>query len=84
MNTDALSSARQIRQPIRSNDDIMNAFDSITYRKGSTVLQMFENLVGKEAFRKGIQLYLQRFAFKAADVHDFEQSGRSFRRSRAS
>ena len=74
MDTDSHSSARQIRQPITSNDDIMNAFDSITYRKGSTVLQMFENLVGKEAFRKGIQLYLQRFAFKAADVYDFEQA----------
>ena len=72
MATDARSSARRIRQPIRSNDDIMNAFDSITYQKGSSVLQMFENLVGKDAFRKGIQLYLQRFAFKAANVHDFE------------
>jgi len=74
MDTDAHASARQIRQPIRSNDDIMNAFDSITYRKGATVLQMFENLVGKEAFRKGIQLYLQRYAFQATDVHDFERA----------
>lgn len=74
MDTDARSSARRIRQPIRSSDDIMNAFDSITYRKGSSVLQMFENLVGREKFRRGVQLYLRRFAFRAADVHDFEKA----------
>lgn len=74
MDMDARSSARKIRQPINSNDDIMNAFDDISYTKGASVLQMFETMVGKAAFRKGVQLHLRRFAFKASDVNDFEQS----------
>ncbi len=74
MSVDARASARQIRQPIVSNDDIMNAFDSITYRKGGGVLQMFESFLGRDDFRKGVQLHMQRFGFAAADVHDFMQS----------
>jgi len=31
---DSLVTARQIRQPIQTKDDIANAFDSITYKKG--------------------------------------------------
>ena len=35
LGSDTLVSARQVRQPIVSNDDIYNAFDTITYQKGS-------------------------------------------------
>ena len=35
---DSLSTARAIRQPIESNDDIANAFDGLTYDKGGGVL----------------------------------------------
>ncbi len=46
MTDDSLLNARQIRQPILSNDDIATAFDGITYRKGGAVLSMFENYLG--------------------------------------
>ncbi len=74
MQVDARSAARQIRNPIDSNGDIMNAFDGITYQKGGGVLQMFENYVGKAAFRKGVQLHMQRFAHGTADINDFLKS----------
>lgn len=74
MHADELVSARQIRQPIRSNHDIATAFDSITYQKGAAVLAMFESWLGEEAFRKGVQLHLRRFADGVADVNDFLQS----------
>jgi alanyl aminopeptidase len=35
MEVDSRVSARQIRQPITSNHDIENAFDSITYSKAA-------------------------------------------------
>ena len=41
MQSDSLLSARQIRQPIVSSDDIETAFDGITYQKGAAVLRMF-------------------------------------------
>ncbi len=71
MAADSKSSSRRIAQPIESNDDIDNAFDSITYEKGGGVLSMFEHYYGVEAFRKGVQLHLQRRAFGSATAADF-------------
>ncbi|MFT5356983.1 MAG: alanyl aminopeptidase, partial [Polyangiales bacterium] len=58
MHSDSLVSARQVRQPIESNHDIRNAFDSITYRKGGGVLAMFERWLTPEIFRTGVRQYL--------------------------
>lgn len=74
MDTDSLSSARAIRQPIESNDDIANAFDGLTYDKGGGVLAMFESYVGEDAFREGVRNHMRRFAHGTADVNDFMES----------
>ncbi|MHB1204960.1 MAG: M1 family metallopeptidase [Rhodospirillaceae bacterium] len=74
MNTDANKNARQITQPIASNDDIQNAFDGITYEKGNGVLAMFEHYYGTENFRKGVQLHLSRHAHGTATAADFLKS----------
>jgi alanyl aminopeptidase len=68
---DSLLSARRIRQPIVTKDDINNAFDGITYEKGAAVIGMFENWMGPEEFRKGVQGYLKRYAFHATTAGDF-------------
>ncbi len=70
-NQDSLISARKIRQPIESKDDISNAFDGITYQKGAAVIGMFESWMGPAEFRKGIQGYLKQYAFKNATAGDF-------------
>ncbi len=72
MSEDSLVSTRKIRQPIESNNDIANAFDGITYKKGEAVIQMFETWIGKEKFRKGIKLYLKQHAWGVATAKDFE------------
>jgi alanyl aminopeptidase len=71
MKNDALASARRIRQPIASNSDIFNAFDSITYAKGGAVLWMFERWLGEERFRQALQHYLARHADGVANAADF-------------
>ena len=71
---DSLVSARKIRQEILSKDDINNAFDSITYEKGASVIGMFENWMGAEEFRKGVQGYLKQYAFRATSAGDFLDS----------
>ncbi len=68
---DTLTSARKIRQEIKTKDDISNAFDEITYQKGAAVIGMFENWVGAADFRKGVQTYLNKFAFRNADASEF-------------
>jgi len=71
MRTDALLSARRIRQPIESNNDISNAFDPITYAKGGAVLGMFENWLGEARFRAALQRYLRKHANGNATADDF-------------
>ncbi|MBU8896761.1 M1 family peptidase [Corallococcus sp. H22C18031201] len=68
---DGLLSARRIRQPIESNDDVVNAFDGITYGKGSAVLAMTEAWLGEDVFRRGIQRHLRAHAGGNATAKDF-------------
>ena len=73
MASDSLVNARQIRQPILSNNDISTAFDGITYSKGGAVLSMFENFLGRGDFRKGVRNYMQEFQYGAASADDFSR-----------
>lgn len=74
MDVDALASARQIRQPVLSNNDIANAFDGITYSKGGGVLSMFESYLGEDKFRDGVRLHMRRFRHGVATTDDFMRS----------
>ncbi|WP_394843596.1 M1 family metallopeptidase [Pendulispora brunnea] len=72
MSTDSLASSKRVRQPIASNDDMLNAFVAdITYFKGSSVIRMFENFVGREKFQKMIRRYVRELAWKNATTEDF-------------
>jgi alanyl aminopeptidase len=70
-NADTLVTARSIRQPIETYDDINNAFDDITYEKGAAVIRMFEMYLGKEKFQAGVQNYLRAHANGNATASDF-------------
>jgi alanyl aminopeptidase len=71
LDADSLVSARQIRQPIATPDDILNAFDGITYNKGASVLNMFERYVGADVFQRGVRAYLAKHAFGNATSTEF-------------
>jgi len=71
MASDSLASARAVRQPIGSVDDIDNAFDNITYDKGGGLLRMFEHWVGPSRFQKGLHDYLMAHSFDTATADDF-------------
>jgi cytosol alanyl aminopeptidase len=64
-------SARRIRQPIESENDIANAFDGITYQKGAAVIEMFEHWLGEKSFQKGVRSYLREHADGNAVTPDF-------------
>ena len=70
MQSDSLLSARQIRQPIVSSDDIETAFDGITYQKGAAVLRMFEEWLGETTYRSAMRDYLARHAFGSGNSND--------------
>ncbi len=71
MASDSLVSARQIHQPIETDDDISNAFDGITYEKGAAVIRMFEVWAGEKQFQSGVTSYLKHYAHKNARMADF-------------
>jgi alanyl aminopeptidase len=71
MDLDDLVSARRIRQPIESENDIANAFDGITYQKGAAVIEMFERWIGEKPLQKGVRLYLREHADGNAVTPDF-------------
>jgi alanyl aminopeptidase len=70
MRSDSLLSARKIRQPINSQDDIENAFDGITYQKGAAVLRMFEEWIGEDPYRDAMRDYLAKHAFGSGSSDD--------------
>ena len=81
MGADNLANVRRIREPIENFNDINNAFDGITYKKGAGVLNMVEGFVGENAFRDGVRAYLGAHAGGSADMSDLvgtlvEASGR--------
>jgi aminopeptidase N len=70
MDTDALRSARAVRQPVRSTGEATEAFDGITYDKGAAVLRMIESWLGADTFRRGVQRYLHENAWKSGSAAD--------------
>jgi len=71
---DVLVSTRKIRQEIDSDDDIVNAFDPISYQKGAAVIAMFESWIGEEKFRAGVRNYLAAHQNGNATERDFLQA----------
>jgi aminopeptidase N len=42
------------------------------YPKGASVLYMLQHVMGRDNFRRGVQLYLQRHSFSGVETRDFE------------
>ena len=72
MRGDALTTAKNIRQPVESKDDIQSSFDAaITYEKGQAVLSMFEAWMTPPRFQHAIRAYMASHAWKNATAEDF-------------
>ena len=71
MGTDSLSSTRAIEAHAETPAEIQELFDDIAYNKAAAVLRMVEGYVGQEAFRKGVNAYLMKYAYGNATSEDF-------------
>ena len=71
MRTDALVAGRAIHQPIPTNMQIDEAFDSITYGKGGHVVAMIAGYMGDEKFRAGVRNYMAKHRNGNATSTDF-------------
>lgn len=64
MQLDAKLGTHPIVQPILDVLQASQAFDKITYEKGSAVIRMIEAYVGPDAFRAGLRSYMKKYAYK--------------------
>jgi aminopeptidase N len=71
MALDSLETTRPIRMKVSTPEEIGEVFDAIAYEKGAAVLRMVESWVGEEAFRKGVNAYIERFKYGNAAAEDF-------------
>ncbi len=68
--------AGPMAHPIRpaSYQEINNFYTVTVYNKGAEVVRMINTLLGKENFRKGMDLYFQRHDGQAVTTDDFRQA----------
>jgi len=71
MRLDSLASTRAVREDIDKNDNIRNAYDSITYQKGMAVIAMMDFRTTGDLFRKSLGEYVVRFEDGVAAAPDF-------------
>ncbi|KAH8382722.1 hypothetical protein KR009_004926 [Drosophila setifemur] len=71
---DALESSHPISRPIRMVSEISESFDQISYQKGSSVLRMMHLFLGEEAFRCGLNSYLQKYKYRNAEQDNLWES----------
>jgi aminopeptidase N len=63
MERDALATTHPVVQRIATVEQASQAFDSITYQKGESVIRMLENYVGDQAWRAGVRSYIAKHAY---------------------
>src|SRR5258708_2855326 len=68
---DALKNTHPIRARADTPDEINELFDAISYEKGAAVLRMVESYISPDVFRRGVNVYLRKFAYANATAEDF-------------
>lgn len=73
LHKDSYSTTHPVYARIEDPNLISEAFDDITYRKGSSSIRMLEHYLGAAVFRKGIAAYMKTFAYANATRSDLWQ-----------
>lgn len=65
--------AGAMAHPVRpdSYEEINNFYTATVYEKGAEVVRMYQTLLGRAGFRKGMDLYFKRHDGHAVTCHDF-------------
>jgi aminopeptidase N len=74
MGLDAVATTHPVVQKVETVEQAAQAFDSITYQKGSAVIGMLEGYVGGDAWREGVRAYMKRHAYGNTKSDDLWQA----------
>ncbi|MFC3125143.1 aminopeptidase N [Pseudoroseomonas globiformis] len=68
--------AGPMAHPVRPDSyvEINNFYTATVYQKGAEVVRMMRALIGEAAFRRGMDLYIQRHDNQAVTIEDFAQA----------
>ncbi|VAW74458.1 Membrane alanine aminopeptidase N [hydrothermal vent metagenome] len=68
-----LEDAGPMAHPVRPDSyvEINNFYTATVYNKGAEVVRMYQTLLGRDGFRKGMDLYFQRHDGQAVTTDDF-------------
>ena len=62
---DAIDGVQAVHVPVHHPDEISTIFDgAIVYAKGARLMNMLRKYIGNDAFRKGLQLYFDKFKYQ--------------------
>ncbi len=67
---DALTTSHPIQVEVKDPKEIESIFDTISYKKGASIIHMLERLVGEQTIRSGLSRYLKRHEFSNAVTND--------------
>ena len=70
MGRDAYATTHPIVQHVATVEQASQAFDGITYGKGSAVIGMLEDYVGSDPWRDGVRSYIKKHAYGNAVTDD--------------
>ncbi|CTP87978.1 aminopeptidase [Xanthomonas translucens pv. arrhenatheri] len=73
MGRDAYATTHPVVQKVATVEQASQAFDGITYQKGSAVIGMLEDYVGADAWRDGVRRYIKKRAYGNAVTGDLWQ-----------
>ncbi len=71
---DALTTSHPIQVPINRAEEVEQVFDAISYSKGACIVRILYAYLGEENFKKGLQLYMDRHAYKNTQTKDLWQA----------
>ena len=70
MDFDAFATTHPIVQSVRTVEQANQAFDTITYEKGESVISMLEEFAGSSVWREGIRSYIARHQYSNTKTDD--------------
>ncbi|HEY7807380.1 MAG TPA: M1 family metallopeptidase [Croceibacterium sp.] len=74
MELDSFKTTHPVVQPVRTVEEIDQAFDAIAYQKGEAVLAMLEAYAGADTWRDGIRAYIAAHKYGSATTDDLWQA----------
>ena len=69
--TDALQAARPIKTAVDAAADSQQLFDPLSYQKAAAVLEMTEQYIGFETFRRGVNAYVKKYSNANSTAAEF-------------